>query len=272
MRYAIVGDVHANMPALRAVLAELADERVDAYLCPGDLVGYGPMPNEVVAAMAALDAITVAGNHDLIALGELSTDRCSPLARRTLEWTREALDDSARAALGALPPSARADGVLIAHGSVDDPQEYVRTAEQAHAQLERMRSVDGDAQVLLLGHTHVPMAVGERSGQLLLGRAGTVRFDGGERMLLNAGSIGQSRDQRPRARYAIVDTDRAEAVFRAVRYDTAAVQRALREAGLPEDAHHARPTVGSPVGQAIVQRVPRPARRAIRRVRRWVVR
>ena len=167
---------------------------------------------------------------------------------------------------------AARDGVLIAHGSVDDAQTYVRTADDARAQLDRMRSVDPEARMLLLGHTHVPHAVGERRGELLRGGTGTVPLDPGERILLNAGSVGQSRDQRPRARYLVIDTDRREAVFRSVRYDTTLVRRALRDAGLPEDAYHARPTVSSPLGQAVVQRVPRPARRALRRVRRWVVR
>ena len=272
MRWAVIGDVHANLPALEAVLAALADERIDGWLCPGDLVGYGPMPNEVVARVQPLGATTVAGNHDLIALGELTTEQCGPTARTTLEWTREALGAEARAALAELPRRASVPGVVVAHGSIDDPQTYVRGADVAVAQLERLAEVDADARVLLLGHTHEQFAFAERRGELLEQETGIVSLDPGERILLNAGSVGQSRDRWPRARFMILDLDRGEADFRSIRYDTGAVRRALREAGLPDDAHHLRPTASAPLAKAIVRRVPRPLRRAYRRVRRAVVR
>ena len=271
MRFAVIADVHGNMPALEAVLAEIAGERIDGYLCPGDLVGYGPMPNEAVARVEALGAVTVAGNHDLIATGVLTTDRCSPLARATLEWTRGALGDDARAALSALPRQAAAPGIVIAHGSIDDPQAYVRGAEAARGQLNRLGDVDADARVLLLGHTHLQFAYGERRGVLLDQQTGVVKLDPGERTLLNPGSVGQSRDRWPRARFMLLDLERGEADFRSIRYDTGAVRRALRAAGLPDDAYHARPSASAPLAKAVVQRVPRPLRRVYRRVRRTLV-
>lgn len=272
MRYAVIADVHGNMPALEAVLAEIARERVDGYLCPGDLVGYGPMPNEAVARVGALGAVTVAGNHDLIALGELTTERCSPMARATLEWTRATLDADARAALEALPRRAAATGVVLSHGSIDDPQAYVRGAGAAGDQLGRLAEVDADARVLLLGHTHLQFAYGERRGVLLDQETGVVALDAGERILLNPGSVGQSRDRWPRARFMLLDLERGEADFRSVRYDTGSVRRALRAAGLPEDAYHARPSASAPLAKAVVQRVPRPLRRVYRRVRRALMR
>src|SRR3954451_22574338 len=92
MRFAVIADVHANRHALDAALAFLADQDVEVYLCAGDLVGYGPFPNECVRRVRDLPGVCVAGNHDLIALGRLSDERCVPLARASLRWTRAALD------------------------------------------------------------------------------------------------------------------------------------------------------------------------------------
>ena len=105
-RLGVVSDIHANLHALDAALEFLATQELDGYLCAGDLVGYGPLPNECINRMLDLPVACVAGNHDLIALGRLGDDRCIPLARDSLRWTRSVLDDDARARLEALPLSA----------------------------------------------------------------------------------------------------------------------------------------------------------------------
>ena len=138
-RVGLIADVHANLPALEAAVERLEAEGVDAYACAGDLVGYGPFPDECVALVRGLRGITcVAGNHDLIALGRLDTGRCIPLARRTLEWTREHISEATRGRLPALPPILVEDGFVVAHGSLDDPQRYVRSDADAAEQLERL--------------------------------------------------------------------------------------------------------------------------------------
>src|SRR5215208_6143592 len=115
MRYGVISDVHGNL----AALAELRGLSVDAYACAGDLVGYGPQPNECVDAVRRLGAASVAGNHDLIAVGALSEDRCERLARNSLRWTREALDADTRTFLAGLPRRlALPGGVVVAHGSL----------------------------------------------------------------------------------------------------------------------------------------------------------
>lgn len=113
MRIGVIADVHANLPGLEAVLGALEGAGVDTYLCAGDLVGYGPWPNECVERVAALPGLCVAGNHDLIATDRLGDDRCEPLARTTLAWTREHLGSYARAYLEALPLSARLEDILL---------------------------------------------------------------------------------------------------------------------------------------------------------------
>ena len=119
MRLGVFADVHGNLPALRAVLDVLAAERVDGYLCAGDLVGYGAQPNECVELVAELRATCVAGNHDLMATGRLDDDGIGPLARDTV--TAAALEPFARAYLSELPLTAVAHDVLVAHGSVAIP-------------------------------------------------------------------------------------------------------------------------------------------------------
>lgn len=133
MRYAVLSDVHANLPALRAVLGALEGlaERIDRHLVTGDLVGYGAFPNETVELIASLDPVVVAGNHDLMAIGALSHARAGALARRTLEWTASVLSSPSRAYLASLPRTAVVGDALLAHGSIDDPQEYVRTSRRA---------------------------------------------------------------------------------------------------------------------------------------------
>ena len=219
-RYGVVADIHGNLPAFEAVLAALEAADVTRVVCAGDLVGYGPFPDECVALASRAVDVCVAGNHDLIVLGELSLDRCTELARATLEWTRGVVSDTTLERLRLLPRTATAeDGILLAHGSVDDPQRYVRRVVDAVAELERYP----EARAIVLGHTHAPLEV---------------RHDG--RMLVNPGSVGQSRDRSVVARYAILDG--AELTFGATSFDTERCRDELRRHGLPVDALHAPPS------------------------------
>jgi predicted phosphodiesterase len=241
VRYAVLADIHANLRALDAVLEAVRSEGVDRYLVAGDLVGYGPFPNECVERVAGLDAACVAGNHDLIVLGQLSDDRCIPLAKTSLAWTRDVLRDDARSYLEGLPRSVDIGPVVIAHGSLDDPQEYTRTPEQAIAQLEQLEREHPEARTLIVGHTHRPWACDETGREPE--RRGAVELLN-ERLLLNPGAVGQSRELRVRAHYLLLDLDRRVAEFRDVGYDTRACREALHARGLSPRSYHLRPTVG----------------------------
>ena len=241
MRLGLLSDVHANLHALDAVLERLAAEGVDAYVCAGDLVGYGPEPDECVARIAALPGVCVVGNHDLIALGRLTTDRCIPLARESLQWTADRLAPAAREVLERLPATASLGRVTVAHGSLSDPQEYVRRAEQFRAQLDQLAIAAPDAEILVLGHTHQSLVVGEKRGELQRGAAGTLALSDGERFLINPGSVGQSRDRRPQARAAVLDLARRRVELLEVAYDARANRAALRRAGRPPWSSHLAP-------------------------------
>lgn len=218
MRLGLLADVHGNLPALEAALLALEERGVAAYACAGDLVGYGPFPNECVDRVAALDGVCVAGNHDLIAIGRLDDARCIPMARETLAWTKQVLSDDTRAYLEDLPPRAETDGVVVAHGSLDDSERYVNTDERADEELAKI----GDARALVLGHTHRPRVYGRRP------------------LLVNPGAVGQSRELRVRARCAVLDTETLEVELIGVQYDIERTRRALRDAGLPEHAYRLR--------------------------------
>jgi predicted phosphodiesterase len=238
MRLGVLSDIHANAHALDAALAFLAMQDVDAYVCGGDLVGYGAAPNECVRRVCALPGHHVAGNHDLIAVGRLGDERCDQRARESLRWTRDVLEDDCRALLAELPLVARVDGVAVHHGSPSDPREYVRTEAQALGALDEVRRVAPETDVLVLGHTHEPLAVGRRRGTLLRGETGAVRLLPDELTLLNPGSVGQSRHRDPRARVMVLDLAARFASFHRVDYDVAACRDALRECGLPPDSCH----------------------------------
>jgi predicted phosphodiesterase len=237
MRYAVLADVHANLHALDAVLGLLERERPDRWIVAGDLVGYGPHPDECVARVLELGPVCVAGNHDLIALGRLGDDRCIPLARESLAWTAAAISPRTRAALEALAVLADAGDVVVAHGSLDDPQEYVRDVEAALGQLGELERRHPAARALVLGHTHQPLAV-IAAGALATDR---VPLAPGERVVLNPGSVGQSREREPLARALVLDLAAGEARFVHTGYDSEACRAALRRRGLDPMSCHLPP-------------------------------
>jgi predicted phosphodiesterase len=239
VRYAVISDIHANLHALDATLAALDEHGVDGYLCLGDLVGYGPLPNECVERLAAYRLVCVAGNHDLIVTGRLTDGRSGRLARASLAWTAERLTDDVREHLRRLPLRARGEcGVVLAHGSLDDVEEYVRSSAGAARQLERLREEEPTARILLLGHTHAPMAHGSLRGDLLGGTRRSVRLQRDELYVLNPGSVGHSRDRAAHARFMVLDTEADVATFHAIAYDGRGCRRALRRAGRPASSCH----------------------------------
>jgi predicted phosphodiesterase len=242
MRYGVISDVHANAHALGAALDFLATQQVERYLCAGDLVGYGPAPNECVRRVLALPGRCVAGNHDLIALGRLDDERCIPLAKASLRWTRGVLEDDVRGLLGELPLGAGAHGIALRHGSLSDPQAYVVTDEQARACLDELERMLPGTHLLVLGQTHRPMAFSRRHGALLRSGTGHIELPHDEPILLNPGAIGQSRSADPRARVMVLDTAARVASFHALDYDIEGCRQALLEQGLPGNSCHLPPS------------------------------
>jgi len=240
MRLGLIADVHANFHALDRVLDALATERLDGYVCAGDLVGYGPYPNECVERIASLGATCVAGNHDLIAISRMGCEGVGSTARESLAWTSRRLTAETARFLGALPLRARIGPLVVAHGSLESPQTYV-WPELAQAELDRLATLEPPASALVLGHTHRAAARGSRRGALLVDGNGVVSLAEAETHLINPGSVGQSRERRPLARFAVLDLEDRSVDFRRIDYDHRSCRRALRERGLPTASYHRDP-------------------------------
>lgn len=253
MRLGVIADVHANLAALERSLKLLASEGIDSIVCLGDLVGYGPDPNEVVTLIAEREIATVVGNHDLVAAGIDPLDRSGESARATLSWTQDVISDDARTFLAALPRTLEPiPGVLAAHGSIEDPWRYVRRAPDALEQIDQMTQTTGH-RLLLLGHTHRQMAVDTASGAIATSgwawarRRRQIRLSGSA--FLNPGSVGQAREPRPLARCGIVDLEAGSGLLLASPYPDDICKTRLKEKGLPPEWCHPRPTLKKTIRQ-----------------------
>jgi diadenosine tetraphosphatase ApaH/serine/threonine PP2A family protein phosphatase len=230
MRVAVLSDIHANLVALDAVLDGIGP--VDSVWHLGDVVGYGPQPDAVVARLGSVAAVGVAGNHDRAAVGGREIEWFNPDAKAAMEWTRGRLSAETTRILTALPERRTESTALLVHGSPRDPiWEYITSAAIARANVETLQTPLG-----LFGHTHVPMAWLERDGRLdgISPQPDVaVSLSAAPRALLNPGSVGQPRDGDPRASWLELDVDAGMATWHRVVYDVASVQREMRQAGLP---------------------------------------
>jgi predicted phosphodiesterase len=237
MRLLVFSDVHANATALEAALLACAGNW-DLAACLGDLVGYGPDPNEVIERVRPLVSAIVRGNHDKAVCGIADAEDFNPVARAAVEWTRRQLSPENLAYLRDLPRGpVESNGVALVHGAVEDEDEYVFAPEQA---LPGLRA--SPQSLTFFGHTH--MAGGFSYNGSAVERvdlpfdrgtgSSTIRLSPGGRYLLNPGSIGQPRDGDPRAAFAIADLKKRTVEFWRTPYDIAAVQDRMERAGAPE--------------------------------------
>jgi predicted phosphodiesterase len=231
VRIAVVSDVHSNLAALEAVLASIDASPPDEIWCLGDVVGYGPRPNECCEIVRARAEICLGGNHDLAVRGTIDLSEFSGDAAVAAQWTRDVLDDPSRTFLDGLDPQGERSGIAMYHGSARDPVwEYVLSDEAAAATLAL-----SPLPLVLVGHSHVALEIAWIDDTL----SGGLAPDGTEtplegRVLLNPGSVGQPRDGDPRAAYLVLDLERRTGTFHRVDYDVARTQTEMRAAGLPE--------------------------------------
>ena len=232
MRVAVVSDIHGNLNALEAVLAEIDREQPDEIWCLGDVVGYGPKPNECCRLVRDRATLSLCGNHDLGVLGAIDLADFAGDAGIAARWTRTVLGAEERAWLETLSPSAVRDGVELFHASPRDPiWEYVLSDHIAQLGLEATA-----APLVLVGHSHVPLAIAwdgvTLTGGVALG--GHEELLAGARRLMNPGSVGQPRDGNPNAAWLWLDFAAGRAQFRRTSYDIARTQAEFAEAGLPQ--------------------------------------
>lgn len=232
MRALIISDIHANLTALDAVLE--AAGSFDAVWCLGDLVGYGPDPNECIARVRELpNPLCIIGNHDAAALDQIDADTFNPEARSAIRWTQKALNQSSRSFLQSLPEKIQLERVTLAHGSPRHPVwEYLLDTRTATLNFEYF-----ETPICIVGHTHLPVIYSlldsNRLARLSIPEPNQV-ITLPEHAIINPGSVGQPRDRDPRAAFAIYDTEENLWDYRRVAYDVPSVQERMIQAGLPE--------------------------------------
>lgn len=229
MRFAIFGDIHANLHALQTVLADAKEQVCTHYVCMGDIVGYNAFPKECLQIVQDLDCPVVKGNHDEQASMLGFQEGFNPLAEEAMNWTRDRLDPKDKEWLRSLRLQRQVRDFTIVHATLDTPHKwgYVFNQLDAAASFSYQHTA-----VCFIGHTHAPRAY-IRDGSVHTESLDILKIEPGRQYLVNVGSVGQPRDGDPRAAYCIYDTSANEVVLRRLEYDLPAAQKAILEAGLP---------------------------------------
>jgi len=230
VRYGILSDIHGNIDALDVVLDVLESEGVDAWVCLGDLVGYGAEPQAVVDRVRALEAVTVRGNHDDAAVDPSGDASFNVWAARAIAWTREHIDRGTVAYLEGLPLTETLGDVLLVHAAPSDPGRWPYILDMAAADRE-LDEFEGP--LCLFGHTHSPLVYTDRRGAGPAGEGEVVGYGDGVRAIVNVGSVGQPRDADPEAAAGILDTEGRTVQLVRAPYDVERAAARIRDAGLP---------------------------------------
>lgn len=231
MRYAIVSDVHGNLESLQEALSLIAPE--DRLVCLGDVVGYGPNPNECVALLAQRCELAVLGNHDLAAMDNFGVEYFNEAARAAISWTQTVIDAKTREWLDPLPYELRFPEFLLVHGAPVSYFRYImekRDAAQAFA--------DTDAPIIFVGHTHIAeywmLEEDGNIGHKHMQHGGELLLEPGKRYIIDVGSIGQPRDLNPQASFVFYEPEKRRVEWVRYDYPVETVERKIREAHLPE--------------------------------------
>lgn len=230
MNIAILGDIHANIDALEAVLEDAAAQHVESYCSVGDVVGYNAAPRECLARVRELNAAIVRGNHDHYCSRTANLSDFHPHAAEVVDWTRRTLTEEERTFLFDLPLSRIVHNFTIVHSTLDTPEMWGYVFDKLEAESNFAYQTTS---VCFYGHTHVPL-VFEKTDIVRAMNFSTVKVTMGKRYFINVGSIGQPRDGDPRASYALYNTQRNTIELRRIEYDIEAAQKRNRDAGLPE--------------------------------------
>jgi len=230
VRYAILSDIHANYDALETVLNELKNENIDKYVCVGDIVGYGSQPDRCVDKVREMTVACVAGNHDFATIEKTNIEFFNTYAKEATLWTRQKLSEDDKQYLKNLKLVEETEDFTIVHGTLYAPAlfDYIQTTFDAYLSLQVLKT-----DLCFVGHSHVPIS-------FFLDDAVTysvepeIELNPGVKAIINVGSVGQPRDDNPKAAYAIYDTEQKKVWIKRVEYDVEAAAQKIVEAGLPE--------------------------------------
>lgn len=232
----MISDIHANLPALEAVLGAIDGAGVEEIWCLGDVLGYGAEPNECADLVCERCAVCLVGNHDLAVFGALDIAAFSEAAAEAVAWTQENVSERSLAPLRELEPAGEREGIGLFHASPRDPVwEYVLSAEQANACFDVQPT-----RIALIGHSHVALyfarPTADEEGEEIRGSQASddtlLDLSTGQ-WLINPGSVGQPRDGDPRAAWLELDTGESTARFHRTRYDIDRAAASIVAAGLP---------------------------------------
>jgi len=230
MRFALFGDIHANLEALEAVLEDAANQGCTDYVCMGDLVGYNADPTACLEIVRSQNWPVVKGNHDEDASEDHPLEKMNPVAAEALEWTRKQLSDEQRAWLRHIRMVRQVENFTVVHSTLDQPQSWTYVTNK----FEAMSNFSYQFTNLCFhGHTHVPR-IFIREDRVMEIEETSVIINPKFKYFINTGSVGQPRDGDWRACYAIYDVPTSTVSFRRVEYDLLTTQQKIRAAGLPE--------------------------------------
>lgn len=230
MRYAILGDVHSNLPALEAVLADIDKQGAETILCVGDVVGYAADPKECLQIVRERAAAAVAGNHDCGTVDSVDMTYFNEDARDAIEWTKGRLSEEELSYLADLPLVAEFDELLLVHSTPYYPGDfaYIQTLYDAALAFSKMQQG-----ICFVGHSHVPV-IFAASNPIDFFLVQEFDIPKEEKVIVNVGSVGQPRDMDPRASYALLDTDKRTLYMRRLDYDINDAEQRIQTAGLPD--------------------------------------
>lgn len=232
MRYAIVSDIHGNLQAWEAVLKDIAADGVDATICLGDIVGYGPRPAEVLESVWEQATDIALGNHDAVIGGQLDPEIFTENARRMIDWTMETLDPALHDLLAELPYVLEGDGFTMAHAELTQPDRFAYIDNEQDA-AENFSA--GDQTILFVGHSHVPkiFVLHKDSGDVGELPLHDLVASEDQRYIINVGSVGDPRDGRTLASYCLYDSDKQSVSHRSVPFDIEEFRADLEARNVP---------------------------------------
>lgn len=233
MRLALISDIHANLEALEAVFRDIEKEKVETVHCLGDVVGYGSDPSACVTLVDEHCDVKLMGNHEYAILELTSTENYNSAAKQATDWTKEQMSDFDLSTISNFKMSVALDNkTRVVHASPQEPEKW-------HYILSPTKAFDAflsfKENICFFGHTHLPQIYIEMDDSLPRGKAGHDFLpDPDNRYLINVGSVGQPRDNDPRACYVIFDTEEYEIIYQRVEYDIKTTQQKMLQANLPQ--------------------------------------
>lgn len=230
MKYGILGDIHANLEALEAVLEEMDRQGVQKHVSVGDLVGYGANPCECIKRVRGLGTVVTAGNHDFAAVDKLNIDFFNTYARESALWTRRTLSEEDKEYIKSLKLVETVENFTVVHSTLYSPElfEYIQTSYDAHLAFEQQQTP-----VAFMGHSHVPVNFFKRKN-VSFNMETEVTVDESLKIMVNVGSVGQPRDENPDPVCCVYDTETGKVRLTRIRYDVEKAAKKIVAAGLPE--------------------------------------